>query len=298
MSFYLIYNGFWNPAGPPESACALVEAAEKAGLALLPTPHTGWIASFDGTGVAVTGEWGTLGPGDTVLFWDKDTRLAHAMEAAGATLFNSAAAIELCDDKLKTHRVLSEAGLPQPKTLAAPMAYIRPDAPGCAPFWQQAEALGFPLVVKECFGSLGGQVYLARDPRALRELTLGMGPKPFLAQEFVAASAGHDKRLYVVGDRVAAAMERRSAADFRANIENGGTGTAYTPTEEETGLALAACRALGLDFGGVDLLDGPTGPLLCEVNSNAHMAGITGCTGVDVAGAIIAYVAEKRNWTR
>ena len=293
MSFYLIYNGFWNPAGPPESACALVEAAEKAGLALLPTPHTGWIASFDGTGVAVAGEWGALGPGDTVLFWDKDTRLAHAMEAAGATLFNSAAAIELCDDKLKTHRVLSEAGLPQPKTLAAPMAYIRPDAPGCAPFWQQAETLGFPLVVKECFGSLGGQVYLARDPRALRELTLGMGPKPFLAQEFVAASAGHDKRLYVVGDRVAAAMERRSAADFRANIENGGTGTAYTPTEEETGLALAACRALGLDFGGVDLLDGPTGPLLCEVNSNAHMAGITGCTGVDVAGAIIAYVAGK-----
>lgn len=293
MAYYLIYNGFWNPHGLPASATALVQAATKVGPVLHATPNTAWIARYDNGGTTVAGVHGTLSAADVVLFWDKDTRLAHAMEAVGARLFNTATAVELCDDKLKTHAVLAKAGLPMPRTLAAPMTYVENDAAGCAAFWREAEAaLGFPMVVKECFGSLGGQVYLARDRRALETLTLQMGAKPFLVQQFIACSAGDDKRLYVVGDRVAAAMRRHSDSDFRANIENGGDGFAYEPTPQECDLALAACRALGLHFGGVDILDGEDGPLVCEVNSNAHMAGITACTGVDVAAAILRYVKE------
>jgi len=294
VAYYLVYNGFWNPDGLPESAAALTAAAAHEGLTLTATPNTAWIARYDGAGTAVAGEYGALTAGDTVLFWDKDTRLAHAMEAVGARLFNTATAVELCDDKLKTHAVLAKAGLPMPRTLAAPMTYVENSAAGCAAFWREAEEnLGFPMVVKECFGSLGGQVYLVHDRRELEELTLSLGAKPFLVQRFVASSAGNDKRLYVVGDRVAAAMHRHSDSDFRANIENGGVGFAYAPTDEERDLALAACCALGLHFGGVDILDGEEGPLLCEVNSNAHMAGITAATGVDVARAIIHYVKEN-----
>lgn len=291
MAYYLVYNGFWNPHGLPESATALVAAAERENMHLVATPNTAWIARYDGDGTVVAGEYGVLTADDVVLFWDKDTRLAHAMEAAGARLFNTAAAVELCDDKLKTHAVLAQAGLPMPRTLAAPMTYVETSAAGCAAFWREAEqVLGFPMVVKECFGSLGGQVYLAHDRRELEALSLSMGAKPFLVQQFIASSAGNDKRLYVVGDRVVAAMRRHSDSDFRANIENGGVGIAYTPTAEECELALAACRALGLHFGGVDILDSEDGGLLCEVNSNAHMAGITACTGVDVAAAILRYV--------
>lgn len=294
MAYYLVYNGFWNPVTPPESAAALLAAAAEEGMTLYPTPNTAWVAQYDGGGVTVTGPRGTLSAGDTVLFWDKDTRLAHAMEAVGARLFNTATAVERCDDKLKTHAVLAKAGLPMPRTLAAPMTYLQNDAAGCAVFWDTVEkVLGFPAVVKECFGSLGGQVYLAKNRADLQTLTLSMGAKPFLVQQFIASSAGDDKRLYVVGDRVAAAMRRHAESDFRANIENGGVGVAYTPTARECELALAACRALGLHYGGVDILDGEDGPLLCEVNSNAHMRGITDCTGVDVAAAIIRYVKTR-----
>ncbi len=293
MAYYLVYNGFWNPNGLPESAAALSAAAAAEGMRLIAEPNTAWIARYGTNGTTVAGCDRTLADGDTVIFWDKDTRLAHAMEAVGARLFNTAAAVELCDDKLKTHAVLAAAGLPMPHTLAAPMTYLQNDEQGCAVFWQEAaRVLGFPMVVKECFGSLGGQVYLAHNREELKTLTLDMGAKPFLAQQFIASSAGNDKRLYVVGDHVVAAMRRHSDTDFRANIENGGVGSAYTPTAEECGLALAACRALGLHFGGVDILDSEDGPLLCEVNSNAHMAGITAATGVDVARAVMRYVKE------
>lgn len=297
MAFYVVYNGFWNSAAVPESAAALVAAAAAQGLTLTTTPNTAWVAAFDSDGVRVRGGERELTAADVVLFWDKDTRLAHAMEATGARLYNPARAVELCDDKLKTHDALARAGIPMPRTLAAPMTYVKMDEPGCGEFWRQAAALGFPLVVKECFGSLGGQVYLAKNANELRALTAAMGAKPFLAQQFVAESAGEDKRLYVVGDRVVAAMRRHSDTDFRANIEHGGQGFAYTPTEEECALALRCCAVLGLHMAGVDLLDSEEGPLVCEVNSSAHMAGLTACTGVDVAGEIIRYVKEQEGWT-
>jgi glutathione synthase/RimK-type ligase-like ATP-grasp enzyme len=59
-------------------------------------------------------------------------------------------------------------------------------------------------------------------------------------------------------------------------------------------LAIRACKALGLDFGGVDLLFGENDtPLLCEVNSNAHIKNILTCTGINVAEHILAYIREK-----
>ena len=53
---------------------------------------------------------------------------------------------------------------------------------------------------------------------------------------------------------------------------------------------LGAMEALKLDFAGVDLLPGASGPLVCEVNSNAHFAGLMQITGVNPADHIISYI--------
>ncbi|MBQ9938736.1 MAG: hypothetical protein IJO96_04310, partial [Oscillospiraceae bacterium] len=52
---------------------------------------------------------------------------------------------------------------------------------------------------------------------------------------------------------------------------------------------------LGLDFGGVDILFGENGPIVCEVNSNAHMKNIRDVTGIDVAEHIAAHIANEMN---
>lgn len=72
----------------------------------------------------------------------------------------------------------------------------------------------------------------------------------------------------------------------------------YTPSAEEKALALRAARAVGADFAGVDLLFTPQGPLVCEVNSNAHFKNLLSCTGVNTAREILRFlshdIAEKR----
>ncbi len=284
-TYYVAYNGFWNRT-PPDAVRRLVAALTARGVHAEPLANTACV-----TTVAPTVSVSPVKRGDTVLFWDKDTRLAHAMQAAGATLYNTAESVRVCDDKSETHRVLAAHGIPMPETLLAPMTYVEV-SDAIEPFLTAAEQrLGYPLVFKECYGSLGEQVYLIRDGDELRRIAYAMHHRPFMLQRFVREAAGEDTRLYVVGDRVVAAMKRKNAADFRANVAIGGEAHPYTPTPEEEALAVRCCRILGLQFAGVDLL---SGPLVCEVNSNAQMAGITACTGVDVADAIARYVLERQ----
>lgn len=231
---------------------------------------------------------------DFVLFYDKDIRLAARLEASGLPVFNAARAIALCDDKTLTYLALERAGVPQPETVLCPQTF-----PGLGygdmDFLEGVgAALGWPMVLKEGCGSFGEQVYLAQNEAQAREILGQIGAKPALFQRFIANSSGRDRRLFVVGDQVIAAIERRNEhGDFRANIAHGGTAVAYTPTEQECALALSACRALELDFGGVDLLQDTQGPLVCEVNSNAHFGGLRAATGMDPAVHILRYIRRR-----
>lgn len=221
---------------------------------------------------------------DFVLFWDKDTNLARRLEKSGLPVFNSAKGIALCDDKAKTYIALNGI-VKQPKTLIAPKTYFKAD------FTQFVEGaikiLGLPLVFKECFGSFGEQVFLCKSKA---EILSRITEKPFILQEFIADSAGHDIRIEVVGGKIAAAVRRENKQDFRANITNGGHMEPYTPTDSEVKSALAACGALGLTFGGVDILSDGS---VCEVNSNAHIINIMNCTGTDIAPLIFEEIRNR-----
>ena len=227
------------------------------------------------------------------LFFDKDFRLAKRMEQAGMRLFNSAKAIAVCDDKTLTTLQLDEAQLPQPQTILCPMSFPGVGYGNLDFLESIADQLSFPLVVKEGKGSFGRQVYLAENMEQLKARVLQIGHKEILFQRFIGESAGQDLRLYVVGSQVIASIRRINLkGDFRANLENGGTAYSYQPTQAETDLALKACAACGTDFAGVDLLLGREGPLVCEVNSNAHFLGLMAVTGINPAKDIMRLVKD------
>ncbi|MFP7169586.1 RimK family alpha-L-glutamate ligase [Terribacillus sp. FSL K6-0262] len=230
---------------------------------------------------------------DFVVFSDKDIPLAQQFESMGIPLFNSSKSIAVCDNKILMYQALSEAGIRIPKTIIAPKIF-----PGTMPmqlemFDPAITELGFPMIVKEAFGSFGEQVYLIRNREQLHRKITEIGTDPFVLQEYIQTSHGRDIRINVVGGRIVASMIRSSETDFRANVSRGGSMEQYTPTKKESELAIAAAAAVGTDFAGVDLLFGPEGePLVCEVNSNAHIRSIYDCTGVDVSASIISYIKE------
>lgn len=221
---------------------------------------------------------------DFVLLWDKDINLARRLEKGGVPVFNSSSAVAMCDDKARTYVELSGI-VPQPKTLIAPKTYFDVDM---SEFVDNAIGrLGLPLVFKECFGSFGEQVYLCRTRE---DVMSHINAKPFIMQEFISDSTGSDTRIEIVGGRFVSAVKRFNSDDFRSNVTNGGTMTSVIPDKQTIETAIKVCEALGLTFGGVDILDNG---MVCEVNSNAHIINIMNSTGIDIAPVIFDEITER-----
>lgn len=285
MKAYLITNHYLVSEKFNQLNNLLADSAERCGIELVLKTNAEILSQL------TVGGDDKIEDVDFVLFWDKDITLCKMLEGLGLKVFNSADAIAACDNKGLTHAVLNKSGIKMPKTIIAPLSFAKEDM--SAFVHSAVEKLSLPVVIKESYGSFGSQVFRAHDMYDAVEIANAISPNQMIFQEYIAESSGRDVRLNVVGDRVVAAMERVNDADFRANITNGGQMRPYSPTKEECDIAVKACKALGLDFGGVDLLFGKDGPLLCEVNSNAHIKNILDCTHINVADEIFSYIKGK-----
>lgn len=281
MTGWLIVNGFLHSEKFDELTELFAEAAKEKEITLLIKSNVELLIDTKFKGMEKP---------DFVLFWDKDILLAKSLEAQGLRLYNSSHAIAVCDDKRDTHIALQKAGIPAPRTIIAPMTYDGIGFCSLSFLSKIEQRLSFPLVVKEAFGSFGEQVYLVENHTELLSLVSKCGTTKLLFQEYISYSRGRDLRLQVVGEQVVAAILRHSDSDFRANITAGGKMESYVPSREEKELALQAARAVGADFAGVDLLFGSQGPLVCEVNSNAHFKNLLTCTGKNTAEEILRYI--------
>ncbi len=232
---------------------------------------------------------------DFVLFWDKDVKLAMLLEDMGVRVFNSARAIEISDSKSLSAIYLAKKGIKVPKTYIAPKTFETFGYNNLGFLKKAGDDLGYPMVIKESYGSFGQQVYLANNFEEAKEIAEKIGAKEFIMQEFIEESKGRDIRVNVVGGRAVASMLRyNTSGDFRSNISNGGKMKAEEATVEQKQIAIAACEAVGLEFAGVDVLFGKNGEsIICEVNSNPHFKSTLHCTGIDLSEEIIKYIKDR-----
>src|SRR5262249_7732066 len=112
-------------------------------------------------------------------------------------------------------------------------------------------------------------------------------------QQFI-AHPGWDLRAFVLGGQVVAAMRRHAKCGWRTNVAQGGSAEAVRLTPAEADLALRAAAALQAPVAGVDLLPGPRGEwYVLEVNAVPGWRALAPVTGLDVAAALIQFIAEK-----
>lgn len=228
-----------------------------------------------------------------ILFFDKDIVLCKMLEKSGYRSINSSKVIETCDDKAKTFAELYGV-VPMPKTCIAPFTYENVGYTDFDFVSDAEEKLGYPMIVKEGKGSFGKQVYKVENRERLIAVLKELQGRSIVLQEFIAESAGRDLRVYVVGGKTVACAERINKNDFRSNVQSGGIMRPYDlnnicELKKYTDLAEKTALFLGCDFAGVDILFSSDGPLVCEVNSNAHFTALSKATGVDVAKKIAEY---------
>lgn len=233
---------------------------------------------------------GYTGGYDFCVFLDKDKYTAAMLEAAGLRLFNRRSAVEICDDKMLTHLALAGKGIPMPDTVAGALCYIQDAALSDETVRKLENSLGYPMIIKQSYGSLGKGIYRVENRKELKNVYDGIKLAPHLFQKSIEESYGRDVRVIVVGGKCVAAMERRSDGDFRSNLELGGKGFPYKTDVKLNDICRRTAEILNLDYCGIDLLVGREGYLVCEVNSNAFFGGIEKVTGIDVAKIYAEYI--------
>jgi len=228
-----------------------------------------------------------------VIFFDKDKYLPRIIEKCGIRLFNNASSIELCDDKMLTHIALADRGIPMPDVISSPLCYTQGKNPDENFLLGVSKKLGFPVILKKSFGSLGKDVRLIYNYNDMISAEKEYMYSPHIYQRYIGAHSGEDIRIIIIGGKAVSSMARKNKEDFRSNIEAGGKGEKCVPPEEFISVAEKEAKILKLDYCGVDLLIDENGaPLLCEVNSNAFFTAMEECTGFNVAGAYAKYIYE------
>ncbi|MCB0420278.1 MAG: RimK family alpha-L-glutamate ligase [Bdellovibrionales bacterium] len=155
---------------------------------------------------------------------------------------------------------------------------------------------GAPVIIKLLEGTQGIGVLLAHSQEMAASIIelLQSQKQNVLIQKFVSESRGRDIRAIVVGDQVVAAMRRvAQGQEFRSNVHRGGKTEAVELDEAYKETAIRATKIMGLGVAGVDMLESHEGPQIMEVNSSPGLEGIEACTKLDVAGAIIDYIAAR-----
>lgn len=187
--------------------------------------------------------------------------------------------------KLLETKILSEAGLPIPKTIFGRLREIVEKGPAL---------FGYPFVLKSTTGKQGHEVWAPRSKEELDNLLSKLSDeekkgKRFLAQEFI--KAPKRIRVLVIGDKALGAIERPTRWRKRFSQEAVKAQGLREVPNKIASLAKDATRALMLDVAGVDILEDMEGRFyLLEVNSAPRWEAIKKDTGLEVEAEILAFL--------
>ena len=159
---------------------------------------------------------------------------------------------------------------------------------------EDRERFGEVGVYKTAIGTHGGGTWKV-------DLTERVNPKVGNRQAFLQRLIDRDDeqhrdlRVYVVGDEIVGSMYRYAPeGDWRTNVALGGAvedATDDMPTEAAD-TALYAADVMGLDYAGVDLVEGYDGWYVLEVNPTAGFKGLFEATGTSPAPHIAELAVE------
>ena len=266
------------------------EEGNKLGISLSHYINDGSLALIKDNNIEVK-----LPKADFIIYLDKDIYLARILEKANYRLFNHADFIKMCDDKMLTNIMCANSSIKMPKTIAGPLFYSPKLEEKNLKFLDSViSELGFPLVMKKVYGSLGLGVYLVNNKEELISLYKENCRQPLQFQEYIATSFGKSLRVLIIDGKVVGAFQRYNTEDFRSNFGLTATSKEYPLNDKFLEVANKIINLFNVEYAGVDFLFGENNePILCEINSNAFFEEFEKVTNINVARLFMEMVKRK-----
>ena len=222
-------------------------------------------------------------PGGTLQQVIARLDILHALKMLGVLVYNDGRAVERTVDKAMTSFLLHHYCVSTPPTWVCESRHHAQQA------LLRETMAGHALVMKPLFGSQGmGVRKLQRGdalPVPMEQHVEGL----YYLQRYVDSGedAWHDYRIFIINGRAVAAMVRHGSTWIN-NVALGARCEPVAITGEAADLALAAAKAVDIDYCGVDVIcDGQGRLYVLEVNSIPAWKGLQAVSGVDIAQALV-----------
>jgi RimK family alpha-L-glutamate ligase len=205
----------------------------------------------------------------------------HALEELGVPVYNDGRAIERTVDKAMTSFLLRRAGIPTPPT------WVAESADQARAIVESETAAGHEVLIKPLFGSQGKGLRRLGAAQALPPAIEYAGVH-YLQRFLPPGTEGYrDWRVFVIAGRAVAAMQR-IGQDWINNVAVGARCEASELDAELRELAESACHAVGVDYGGVDIMRGRDAVAqVVEVNGIPAWRGLQSVCGFDIAQRLV-----------
>ena len=217
-----------------------------------------------------------------VLLRGNDLNVCEIFEKRGIRIINSSYTITNCCDKLKTHNIAEKLGIKQIKTIHS----------NNIKFDEITKNVGLPFILKYRFGKQGNNIYVINNENEYNDILKTINIDEYIIQEFIKTSYGKDVRLFIVGDKVIGACERRNDSGFMSNLAQGGLSYHFELNEKIKEQSLILSKELKGDIISVDYIFGDNNELLfCEANTNPGFASFN-YLGYPMRKIIMDYIKE------
>lgn len=261
---------------------ALTEAAAKKGIDLQMVDCKGLILDID-----KKSSYSTVL--QRCVSYYRNLHSTAALEGMGAHVINSLYCGVYAGNKLFTHMLLNQVGIPTPYVT---VAFSKESA------LKALDTLGYPRVIKPTVGSWGRMVSKLNNKESAegiieeREKMYPIYQVHYL-EEFVQRPP-RDIRAIVIGDSVAGAIYRNSTEEnWKTNTHLGGTAEVCKVTKELEDMCIKAKNAVKGQVVGVDLMESKNkGLVVHEINNTTEYRNVARVTGVDIAAKILEYAVN------
>lgn len=230
---------------------------------------------------------------DFAIMRNRNRKMNEFLESKGIRCFNSSYVCKIGNDKWEMYRDFQTAGIPV--------------------MYTQQSRLPFPFIMKPRDGHGGENVFLVNnideyenivkvmhnhektDAEPSDSANMSSNIDKFIYQ-MPASEKGRDIRVYIVGNTILTAMERRADAksdEFRANFSLGGSAKEHVLTDDELKLAAKVADYIKADFVGIDLIYNNDKPVVNEIEDAVGTRMLYQETDIDAVDIFLDWVVSE-----
>ena len=225
-----------------------------------------------------------LGKPDFVINRSRDYIISKEYEKIGIRVFNSSEVTRIANNKGLTYKFLKGKVPFMPTEYEKLMLISGVNV--------NNNLISYPYVLKSCSGHGGSQVFMINSNDD-EEIAIKKIENDKFVKQQCCTDLGKDVRVYIIGNKVVAAVLRTSEKSFKSNYSLGGNVSLYDLNETERKYVDTITQMLPMDFAAIDFIFNNGQAAFNEIEDAAGARMLYSISDIDIVKMQVEYMMKE-----